>query len=342
MKNLRVGRLFALGFEGLTLPRSLIEFAEKFGLGGVILFKRNCADREQIAALTGEIREKLSEADWTPLVMVDQEGGRVQRIKDGVPQLPSAWELARENLAGFKALIEAQAQALVRLGIEINLAPVCDLADKDTGGAIGDRAFGLDSAHAAKFAAAHVQACLAGGIAPCAKHFPGHGAVRGDSHEMLPRTNRSLRRFEEREFKPFESAIQAGAPLVMAAHILCPPVSPRPVSLSPQWLGRDGVLRKRMGFEGAVISDDMEMGALQALGEPAEIALQAIEAGCDLLIYGRMMRPDIDAREIAGRFLRNLSDDKEFGAKLGDRLENAIGNVGRIRKALSRVSSPDH
>lgn len=336
MNEMGVGKLFVLGFEGCNVPKELIAFSDKFGLGGVILFQRNCIDQKQLLDLTTEIRRRFTNSGETPLIMVDQEGGRVQRIKDGVPNLPPAGilaanDLSKENQTLFQRLIEEQADALARLGINVNLAPVCDLADKNDVGVIGDRAFGPDPILASKFIKIHIRACLSKSVVPCAKHFPGHGAALGDSHAMLPETARSLKGFKAKELKSFTTAIEAGTPLIMASHILCQGISSWPVSLSPRWLGADGILRKNMGYKGAVISDDMEMGALQDLGNPERIALQAVEAGCDLLIYGRMMRPDIDTFSIAEFLSKNLSLEK---------LRKAISNIRPIRRKCKN-SDPD-
>lgn len=322
--TVRPGRLLILGFEGVDVPPWLPAFARRWGLGGVILFRRNVPDAGTAARLVGAVKARLREADpGSPaLVLVDQEGGRVERLRDGVPRLPPARELAREGPDLLSERVEAQARALAVLGIDVNLAPVCDLPASGESGVIGDRAFGDDPAAVAPLVRAHVGASLRGGVAPCAKHFPGHGRARVDSHVGLPTVEAGWDELERRDLVPFRAAVEAGVPLVMAGHLRVPAVDDRPASLSRRWLG--DVLRGRLGFGGAVISDDMEMGALAELGRPAEVAVEAVEAGCDLLIFGRMLRPDLDPDEVAGALAERARPERLAEARA--RVDALVGN----------------
>lgn len=319
----RPGRLLILGYEGATPPDPLFAFAARFGLGGAILFARNCPDAATVAAATASLRRGLAKADpGSPaLVLVDQEGGRVERLREGVPRLPPARSFGDDpqGESRLAAAVEAQVRALAGLGVTVNLAPVCDVAQTGESGVIGDRAFGSEPFVAARLAAAHVRATLAGGVLPCAKHFPGHGAARADSHRELPRVERTLAELEALDLVPFRAAITAGVPLVMAGHLLFPAVSASPASLCRSWL--QGVLRERLGFGGAVVSDDLEMGALAGLGSPEDVAVRAVRAGCDLLIYGRMLRPDLDVDRIAQALSQEVAQD---------RLAEAEGRIHRL------------
>ncbi len=295
----RPGRCLVIGYEGVEPPAELFAFAGRHGLGGVILFARNCPDAPTVARAVASLRVGLAGADpgGSPLVLVDQEGGRVERLRHGVPRLPSARELGARGEAALAAAVTAQARALAALGIDGNLAPVCDVVQPGESGAIGDRSFGADPGAVARLAVAHLRATRAGGLLACAKHFPGHGAARVDSHRELPRVDKDLLAFEALDLVPFRAAVAAGVPLVMAAHVLCPAVAPRPATLAPEWLR--GVLRERLGFGGLVLSDDLEMGALAELGAPGAVAVEAVNAGCDLLIYGRMLEPGLALAEVA-------------------------------------------
>ncbi|MDW7712242.1 MAG: glycoside hydrolase family 3 N-terminal domain-containing protein, partial [Deferrisomatales bacterium] len=259
----------------------------------------------------------LAEADpGSPaLVLVDQEGGRVERLLEGVPLLPPARTFGEDPRGETRLAeaVQAQARALAGLGITVNLAPVCDVAQQGESGAIGDRSFGPNPERVARLAAAHVRATLAGGVLPCAKHFPGHGAARADSHRELPRVRRTLPELEALDLVPFRAAIAAGVPLVMAGHLLLPEVSASPATLCRSWL--QGVLRERMGFGGAVVSDDLEMGALTGLGSPEDVAVRAVRAGCDLLIYGRMLQPGLDADAIAEALSQGVPGDRRAQAE---------------------------
>lgn len=319
----RPGRFLVVGFPGTSPPPELFSFARKWGLSGVILFSRNVPEGTDVARLVGCVRQGLAEADpGSPaLVLVDQEGGRVERIRRGVPRLPPARELGARPPAELASLVEGEARALAGLGIDVNLAPVCDLPAEGESGVIGDRAFGADPRAAAACVRVHVAACLRGGVAPCAKHFPGHGRARADSHRRLPTVRAGWDDLWGRDLVPFRAAVEAGVPLVMAGHLRFPDLDPRPATLSPVWI--EEVLRGRMGFAGAVISDDMEMGALDGLGPPAELAVRAVAAGCDLLIYGRTLRPDLTLEPVA----------EALGRRLGpDRAARAARRVDRVRR----------
>jgi beta-N-acetylhexosaminidase len=319
----RPGRSLALGYEGTSPPDALFSFASRFGLGGVILFARNCPDAPTVAAATASFRQGMAEADpeSPALVLVDQEGGRVERIREGVPRLPPARSFGAdpEGEQRLSEAVAAQARALANLGIDVNLAPVCDVAQEGESGAIGDRSFGADPALVGRLAAAHVRATLRGGLLPCAKHFPGHGAARVDSHRELPRLGKTLAELEATDLQPFRAAVEAGAPLVMAGHLLCPAVSASPATLCRTWLEK--VLRQKLGFGGAVVSDDMEMGALAGLGTMGEVAVRAVRAGCDLLIYGRMLQPKFDPVPVAQVLAADVP---------AERLAEAEGRVRRL------------
>ncbi len=322
----RPGRLLVVGFAGTAPPEDLFGFASRWGLGGVILFRRNARSADQVRGLVQRLRQGLSRADpGSPcLVFVDQEGGRVERIPEGVPRLPSAREMAREPLERFQVRIEAQARALRALGIDVNLAPVCDVVRPGESGVIGDRSFGEDPARVAERAAAHVRASCRGGILPCAKHFPGHGAAPADSHRTLPEVHLGRSELDRCDLLPFRAAIRAGVPLVMAGHLSFPRVSPGPATLSAHWLQE--VLRVQLGFRGAVISDDMEMGALAHAGPPGRTAAAAVIAGCDLLIYGRVLGPGVSLEAIAralaegvpsARLVQALERGRALGIRAG-------------------------
>jgi len=255
---------------------------------------------------------------------VDQEGGRVERLVDGVPSLPPARELAGEGPAAVAAAAGCQAAALRRLGIDINLAPVCDLPRPGASDVIGDRAYGSDPSPVAACVAAHVRATLAEGVLPCAKHFPGHGVARVDSHAALPLLDLSLEELRAWDRVPFAAVLAAGAPLVMPGHLCVPAVDDAPASLSRVWL--QDVLRGEMEFEGAVVSDDLEMGALDGLGAPTEVAMRAVAAGCDLLIFGQNLRPGLDVEAVAEHLECNLS---------GELLRRAQARVQGLRERLS-------
>lgn len=307
--DLKVGRLFVLGLEGTEVTEELVSFASRFGLGGVVLFAKNCPDAATVKELCIEIHARLKDPDdgWTPLILIDQEGGRVERIREGVPSLPPAAELAELGEEEIEALSFEQASALKELGIDVNLAPVCDVIREGESGVIGDRSFGSTGDKVAKYAAAFHRGMVRGGVYGCAKHFPGHGASAFDTHTHTGTVELALDELRKTDLKPFAALTGEGSvELVMAAHLNFPKVDDAPVFLSKFWL--TDLLRGELGFEGVVISDDMEMKGAQNEGEPADVALGALFAGCDLLIYGQNLPDRVDPAAVALKLEAVLPD----------------------------------
>jgi beta-N-acetylhexosaminidase len=252
-------------------------------VGSVILFARNYESPEQLARLTGEIH-----AVRTPplLVAVDQEGGRVQRFREGFTRLPPLREIGRrygasraDGLALARQLGWLMAAELRAAGVDMSFAPCVDV-DYGVSSVIGDRALHADPRAVAELAVAYMLGMREAGMAATAKHFPGHGAVAADSHVALPVDRREWPDIEA-DLQPYRRLIANGLPSVMVAHVVFPEVDDRPASLSGKWIG--GVLRGELGFQGAVFADDLSMAGAAAFGGiPARGAL-ALEAGCDVL-----------------------------------------------------------
>lgn len=275
---------------------------------GLILFKRNVVDRDQLRALTSSFRDIVGWADAP--VLIDQEGGRVQRMG---PPLWNAYPAA----ARFDAeLGEARAAEAVRLtarliahdlrevGITVDCAPVLDVADDLTHAVIGTRAYGKDPARVAVLARAAMEGFIAGGVAPVVKHVPGHGRARADSHLELPVVGASRAELETRDFSPFQALNDA--PMAMTAHVVYTALDPdRPATTSPTII-RD-IVRGAIGFRGLLMSDDLSM---KALGGPfADRARAVFAAGVDMALHcnGDQAegRPVAEATpELAGEALR--------------------------------------
>lgn len=253
-------------------------------VGGVILFKRNYADRAQLKRLCDQI---LSLRRPRLLLAVDYEGGRVQRFRDGFTILPAVRELGRAyetDAAAARRRARAHGATIARelgeFGIDLCFAPVLDL-DHGLSQVIGDRAFSDRIAAVVSLAKAFVAGLKQGGMAATAKHFPGHGAVVPDSHVELPVDERSLDEIERTDLKPFRALVEAGVPSLMVAHVRYPAFDAQPASLSRKWVG--AYLRRRLRYRGAVFTDDLSMGGAAAVGSVQERAWRALEAGCDML-----------------------------------------------------------
>lgn len=279
-------RAAVVGIAGTTLTAAERELLLALPPAGVILFQRNCADRAQLRALTDALRA-LVPARRLP-IFIDQEGGRVMRLRPPHwRQLPAAGELGRvaavDPAAGESAsrlLGRLIAHDLREVGIDVDCAPVLDVATADMTEAIGSRAFASDPMLVASLAAAFAAGLLAGGVAPVVKHLPGHGRAVVDSHLALPVVRASVAALRATDFVP--AMALAHLPFAMTAHVLYPALdADRPATTSRTVIA--GTIRGELGVQGVLLSDDLAMQALA--GEPADRALAALEAGCDLALY---------------------------------------------------------
>jgi beta-N-acetylhexosaminidase len=274
-----------LDLEGETLKPEEVRLLQHPAVGGVILFSRNYASREQLASLCRAIHDARSPK---LLIAVDHEGGRVQRFKEEFTQLPpAAWygEHYRRNSAqGLKLAEEGgwlMAAELRACDVDFSFAPVLDLAH-GVSQVIGDRAFAKDPQSVARLAHAWMRGCHSAGMAVVGKHFPGHGGVAADSHTALPVDSRRFEDIEVEDLRPFEHMIQAGMEAVMPAHVIYENIDGRLAGFSPFWLQR--ILRGQLGFQGVIFSDDLNMTAAADAGTYAARADAALAAGCDMVL----------------------------------------------------------
>jgi beta-N-acetylhexosaminidase len=222
--------------------------------------------------------------DAPPLVAIDHEGGRVHRLAPPFTHFPSATPVAAAGLATVRAVATAMARELAALGVDLTFAPVLDVTSNPANPVIGDRAYGTTPATATAAALAAFRATRAVGLLTCGKHFPGHGDTATDSHHELPVVTRDRRSLTATELAPFRAAIAARFPMLMTAHVRYPALDPAlPATLSPAIV--TGLLRRRLGFRGAIATDDHEMRAIADHFGPGETAVRAIAAGCDLLLF---------------------------------------------------------
>lgn len=277
------GSLLIVGIESEDLDdadRALVERVQPFG---VILFKRNTPSREAVAAIAARVREVAPAA----VLAIDHEGGRVQRLPAPFTHFPPALELARKGgPAKASAVGRAHARELRAAGFAIDFAPVLDVHTNPDNPVIGDRAFGTTPEEVIHHALPYAQGLAEGGALGCGKHFPGHGDTATDSHVELPvlgAATHPVERLRRIELRPFARAISQGMPMLMTAHVRCEALdAERPATFSPTVL--EDCLRGELGFAGAVVSDDLDMGAVAASGDVGEAAVEATAAGCDLLL----------------------------------------------------------
>ncbi len=271
--------------EGLCLSDEESRTLQHPQVGGVILFARNYASPEQLAALVAAIHA-LRQPPL--LVAVDQEGGRVQRFRDGFTRLPPVAQLGeaydRDARQGLRLAQETgwlMAAELRAVGVDLSFAPVLDM-DRGACPVIGDRALHRQPETVAQLARAYRKGMHEAGMAATGKHFPGHGAVREDSHLELPLDPRRFEDIAMEDLIPFERMAHYGIEGFMAAHVVYSAVDSHAAGFSPFWL-RD-VLRQRLGFQGAIFSDDLSMQAAAVEGDHPARARAALAAGCDMVL----------------------------------------------------------
>ena len=276
--------MLMIGLAGTTLAPAEHACLTAPGVSGVILFARNFESREQLMALVDAIRDVGGE---DMLVAVDQEGGPVQRFREGFTRLPPlsaiGSEYARDAENAIRLAEEhawVMSSELRASGVDFSFAPVVDLARGNA--AIGPRAFHADPAIAAELAQAYVRGMHLGGMAAVLKHFPGHGSVAVDTHKAAAVDPRPLDTIRRDDLVPFAEGIAAHAEAVMVAHVIYPEVDAQPAGFSRRWI--DGILRGELGFNGAVISDDISMAAAGAAGDVAGRVHAHLDAGCDLVL----------------------------------------------------------
>lgn len=285
----RVGQRFMIGFEGHTASVEAKELIREFGVGHVVLFARNVAGPEQVADLVRELQSTARDAghELPLLVAVDQEGGRVARLKEPWTVWPPARSVGRGgDEATAQRVGAALAVELKACGIRCDFAPCVDVDTNPKNPVIGDRSLGDEPEIVGRLGAAIVRGLQREGVAACAKHFPGLGDAELDPHFDLPRLDLSRARLQDVELPPFRAAIAAGVATVMISHHVVRELDDAlPASLSPELV--DGLLRKDLGFRGAVVTDDLDMGAVASRWKPGAIAVMAAKAGCDLLAFCR-------------------------------------------------------
>jgi beta-N-acetylhexosaminidase len=281
----KVGQLFLVGFEGTEATPDLAAWMATYGWGGVIIFGRNVESPAQLLALTQSLQARAGVYSHLPLLIaVDQEGGRVARLKAPFTAFPSAANVGATASGPLAYEVgRALASELHAVGINMNMAPVLDVLTNAANTVIGDRAFGTDPRCVAALGTAFIRGMHAAGVLAVGKHFPGHGDTRLDSHVALPVSARTLAQLRACELLPFQEAIAAGLEAIMTAHVIQTAWDPHhPATLS--WPILTGILRTQMQFPGAIMSDDLGMAAVVDTGPWEEVPLRALRAGVDLLL----------------------------------------------------------
>jgi beta-N-acetylhexosaminidase len=323
-----LAQLFIVGFDGTELSPDLRDLFCHYPPGGVILFRRNLEDPDQIHRLTRELQ--TPDSPVPTLVCIDQEGGRVWRLPAPFTPFPEAQAFGNAGLDSLAySAAKVIAEELSAVGIHCNFAPVLDLHTNPENPIIGDRSFGPDPSSVTILARSILLSFRAHGIAGCGKHFPGHGDTDVDSHETLPTVSLSRDRLFSVEMSPYRILCQdplKPLELVMTAHVHYPELDPkRPATLSSRIL--TGTLRRFLGFEGIIVTDDLEMGAITGSYQPEEASLLAFRAGADLLMF---CHTPSHLPSCVDTLRRLLARDETSHRRLG----SALYRIQRFKKRL--------
>ena len=344
-------RCVFVGIKGTTPAPAELELVRR-GVGGVILFARNVAEPAQVAELTRNLK---AAAPGPLLICVDQEGGRVQRLR---PPHWTAWPSMRRlgeidqrgGLDGMSGTAIAErmgemiARELAACGIDVDFAPVMDVDTNPDNPVIGDRSFSRDPRRVARLGVALAQGLERSGVASCAKHYPGHGDTSQDSHLTLPRLAHDEKRLWEVELVPFVAAARAGIASLMTAHVRFETFDRLPATLSPVALR---LLRRDVGFRGCCISDDLEMRAISDIWGVPDAAELSITAGCDAVLVCHTLQHQHDAIDAIARGARAGPLPRERLAEAASRMET-LQKFARPASAIDAssasvaVAAPEH
>lgn len=328
----QLGGLFMVGLPGTELDDSTRNLITMYGINNFILFKRNAENPEQIRTLCLALVAACRAAGLpAPLISIDQEGGSVARLKGPhFTEFPDARVLAEsdraeELLADYATTC---AKELLAVGINMNLAPVMDVSPAGLGLFMVRRALGGTPEQVSRLGTLLITTMQEHGLAACAKHFPGLGAATLDPHEVLPVVDRSLEELRAVDLPPFAAAIQAGVAGVITSHTIYPQLDPdHPATLSPRILG--GLLREELGYDGMIVTDDLEMGAIENEGTVADAARAAFVAGADMLLICHEHPKIIAAYELLS---------KAVGCEVSEgRVRQSLERIGKVRRRFAGV-----
>jgi beta-N-acetylhexosaminidase len=330
-----LGELLLVGLPGTEMTEDLRQGLRRIGPSGVIFFAPNFPDARTAARFAREVYDAIGTPEQPPLVGADEEGGMVSQLTGFWEVPPNARAVAASGGPPLvKDLAYRTARRLLALGVNLDFAPVLDVHSNPSNPVIGIRSFGTTTSQVTACGRAAIEGMQAAGLIPVVKHFPGHGDTSLDSHVALPRVDAPAATLALRELRPFEAAVNWGVPVVMTCHVLVPALDPdpsRPATLSPAIV--TGLLRERMGFSGVVITDALEMAGVTELGSFGEVAVRAIEAGCDLLLYSKWTPGPEEA-------LAALRDALRSGRLSPARIEASLARIRTLRAGSAARPGP--
>jgi beta-N-acetylhexosaminidase len=329
-----IGQLLIGSLPGTTITPEMRSLAKEFSLGGVILFARNIEAPEQVAEVSRDVQALAT--DLPLWVSVDQEGGRVARLKAPFTEWPPMAVLGRSgDVQLAQRFATALAAELRAVGITLDYAPVLDVHTNPKNPVIGDRALAEDADSVGRLGVAIIRGLQENGVAACGKHFPGHGDTSVDSHLELPLVEHPPDRIRRVECVPFREAIRAGVAFIMTAHVLVPAFDEeKPATLSP--LIVQSLLRNELDFQGVILSDDLEMKAIAKTYTVPDAAVEAIAAGCDGLL---VCSGDVEAQLATLEALIHAVEQEKISYK---RLQDALTRLRRAKERLLAAPVTSH
>lgn len=324
----KIGKLFVIGYMGDAPDAEFLDFVSEWGIGGVIVFARNLKNTDNLCENLMKIQKAAGDKIFTA---IDQEGGLVLRILKGGSLFPSAMALtATGDVELTEDIYQALGSEMKSFGLNWNLAPVLDINHQDNPG-IGARSFGETPEIVSKFGTAAIKGLNKSGVLACAKHFPGKGHAKVDSHLTLPIILYSEEHLENFELIPFKKAIDTGIGAIMTSHVFFPAYESEPnlpATLSKSVL--TGLLRNKLGFNGLLITDDLEMGAITETFGVAEASLKAFYAGADQLLICHSLEKQRLAAEAVLERVQNDSLALERLEESLERIESAKNDISFI------------
>ncbi|MBT9832001.1 beta-N-acetylhexosaminidase [Clostridium baratii] len=321
----KIGQLVISGFYGTTLDENILKLIKENKISGVILFNRNIKDSNTLLSLNNSLKESNKNNKLPLFISVDEEGGSVTRMPKDIKRLHTNKYIGGLNNKDLSYKVgEILGEQLSYFGFNMNFAPVLDINSNPNNPVIGDRSFGNNKDTVAILGTSTMKGIQSKNIISVVKHFPGHGDTSVDSHVNLPVVNYDINRLKSFEFVPFKTAIQNGADAIMVGHILLPKIDSKyPSSMSYEIV--TNILRKDLGFNGLVVSDDMTMGAITKNYSIEESSIKAINAGVDLLLVCQKY-------ENTENVLKALKEAALNGTISKERLDNALYNIISIKK----------
>ncbi len=322
----KLGQMIIVGFNGYEVDSDFKNLLETYKVGGVILFKRNIDNAEQLLNLNNNIKSINSKNKLPLFISVDEEGGRITRLPKGSTKFPSNQVLGKENDKNLSYEIGKKiGTQLNDFGFNMDFAPVLDIYSNPKNTVIKDRSFGTDSEIVKTLGTATMKGLQDANVISVVKHFPGHGDTTVDSHIGLPVVDHDKQRLDEFELIPFKEAINKGADAVMTAHIVLPNVdeSKKPATLSKIIL--TDILRDELNFNGVIITDDMEMGAIANNYGTKNASVEAIKAGADIILMCHTKEKQIESLEA----LKEAVNSGEISIK---RIDESVKKIIKLKR----------